>query len=175
MQVRSCMTDPEEFTAIYRQNSSGIFRFAVHMSGSRTVAEEVTQEAFLMLINSPGSFDPEKGTITNFLYGVARNLVKRHLERDRRQQYLDDFEEEFAAPANDLLGDLTQRENLNSLRCAVASLPPKYREVIVLCDLQELSYEGASEAIGCAVGTVRSRLHRGRALLIGKMQTRCVV
>jgi RNA polymerase sigma-70 factor, ECF subfamily len=175
MQVRSCMTDPEEFTSIYRQNSSGIYRFAVHMSGSRTVAEEVTQETFLMLIHNPGSFDPNRGTVTAFLYGVARNLVKRHLERDRRQQYLDDIEEEFAAPASDLLADLTQRENLDSLRDAVAALPPKYREVVVLCDLQELSYEAAAAAIGCAVGTIRSRLHRARALLIGKMQTRCVV
>jgi RNA polymerase sigma-70 factor (ECF subfamily) len=175
MQVRSCMTDPEEFTSIYRQNSSGIYRFAVHMSGNRTVAEEVTQETFLALIHNPGSFDPNRGTVAAFLYGVARNLVKRHLERDRRQQYLDDIEEEFPAPAGDLLGDLTQRENLDSLRDAVASLPPKYREVIVLCDLQELSYEAAAAAIGCAVGTIRSRLHRARALLIGKMQTRCVV
>jgi RNA polymerase sigma-70 factor (ECF subfamily) len=175
MQVRSCMTDPEEFTSIYRQNSSGIYRFAVHMSGSRTVAEEVTQETFLMLIHNPGSFDPNRGNVTSFLYGIARNLVKRHLERDRRQRYLDDIEEEFAAPASDLLGDLTQQENLDSLRDAVASLPPKYREVVVLCDLQELSYEAAAVAIGCAVGTVRSRLHRARALLIGKMQTRCVV
>jgi RNA polymerase sigma-70 factor, ECF subfamily len=175
MQVRSCMTDPEEFTSIYRQNSSGIFRFAVHMSGSRTVAEEVTQETFLMLINSPAAFDPNRGSVTAFLYGVARNLVKRHLERDRRQQYLDDSAEEVVASGSDLLGDLTQRESLDALRGAIASLPPKYREVIVLCDLQELSYDAASSAIGCAVGTIRSRLHRARALLIGKMQTRCVV
>lgn len=167
------MTDPEEFTSIYRQNSTAIFRFALHMSGSQNVAEEVTQETFLMLIHSPKSFDPRRGTVAAFLYGVARNLVKRHLERDCREQYLDDSDEELFAAAEDILGDLTQRENLDALRDAVASLPPKYREVLVLCDLQELSYEAASNAVGCAVGTVRSRLHRARALLIGKMQTRC--
>jgi RNA polymerase sigma-70 factor, ECF subfamily len=169
------MADPEEFTSIYRQNSTGIFRFALHMSGSQTVAEEVTQETFLMLINSPAAFDPNRGSVTAFLYGIARNLVKRHLERDRRQQYLEDSEYEFIAPACDTLGDLTQRESLIALRDAVASLPPRYREVIVLCDLQELSYEGAATAIGCAIGTVRSRLHRGRAMLMGKMQVRCGV
>ncbi len=62
-----------------------------------------------------------------FLYGVARNLVKRHLERDRKQSYLDEGME--PASAQDPLGDLTQKENLQSLREAIAALPPKYREV----------------------------------------------
>jgi RNA polymerase sigma-70 factor (ECF subfamily) len=167
------MTDAETFTALYRQNSSGIYRFALHMSGSVQVAEEVTQETFVLLIDNPRSYDSSKGSIAAFLYGVARNLVKRHLERDRKQSYLDEGVER--ASADDPLGDLTQKESLQALRDAVAALPPKYREVIVLCDLQELSYEAAAQAMECAVGTVRSRLHRGRSLLIGKMQTKCLV
>lgn len=171
------MTDADAFTALYRQNSSGIYRFALHMSGSTSVADEVTQETFLMLIDNPQSYNPAKGAISSFLYGVARNLVKRHLERNRRQQYFDDFEEEekLFTSNDDPLGDLTQKENLHVLREGVAALPPKYREVIVLCDLQELSYEAAALAMQCAVGTVRSRLHRARALLISKMQSRCLV
>jgi RNA polymerase sigma-70 factor (ECF subfamily) len=167
------MTDPAAFTAIYRQNSPGIYRFALHMSGNPTVAEEVTQETFLMLINNPYSYDPSKGEIGPFLYGVARNLVRRHLERSRQW---DELDEDIHVPASeDLLGDLTQKENLQALRDAVAALPAKYREVVVLCDLQELSYEAAAQAMHCAVGTVRSRLHRARALLINKMQSKCLV
>lgn len=64
---------------------------------------------------------------------------------------------------------------MQALREAVAALPPKYREVVVLCDLQELSYEAAAQAVGCALGTVRSRLHRARALLISKMHMKCHV
>jgi RNA polymerase sigma-70 factor, ECF subfamily len=170
------MTDPDAFTALYRQNSSGIYRFALHMSGSTSVAEEVTQEAFAMLIHNPQCYDPVRGPVGPFLYGVARNLVKRHLERDRRQQYFEDWEEDGLFTINDdPLADLTQRENLDALREAVAALPPKYREVVVLCDLQEMSYESAAQTINCAVGTVRSRLHRARALLISKMQTKCLV
>jgi RNA polymerase sigma-70 factor (ECF subfamily) len=169
------MTDPEAFTAIYRQNSSGIYRFALHMSGSESVAEDVTQETFMTLIHSPQIFDATRGTMTSFLYGIARNLVKRRLERDSRQQYLEDSEEEPVAANDDPLGDLTQQENLQALRDAVASLPPKYREAIVMCDLQELSYDSAAQATGCAIGTIRSRLHRARALLIDKMQTRCLL
>jgi RNA polymerase sigma-70 factor, ECF subfamily len=170
------MTDPDAFTALYRQHSSAIYRFALHMSGSSGVAEEVTQEAFVLLIRNPKSYDASLGDVGPFLYGVARNLVKRHLERDRRQQYFEDYEEEnLCSAAGDPLGDLTQKENLQALRDAVATLPPKYREVVVLCDLQELSYEAAAQAMECAVGTVRSRLHRARALLISRMQMKCPV
>ena len=167
------MTDPDAFTALYRQNSSGIYRFALHMSGNTTVAEEVTQETFLMLIHSPRTYDSTRGEIVPFLYGVARNLVKRHLERNRQWDELD--EDIPVLVGEDPLGDLTQKENLQALKEAIAALPPKYREVIALCDLQELSYDAAAHVIGCAVGTVRSRLHRGRSLLIGKMQMKCLV
>jgi RNA polymerase sigma-70 factor, ECF subfamily len=170
------MTDPDEFTSLYRQHSSGIYRFALHMSGSASVAEEVMQDAFITLIHKPQSYDASRGEVGPFLYGVARNLVRRHLEHDRRQSYFEEGEEEnLSSGADDPLGDLTQKENLQALRGAVAALPPKYREVVVLCDLQEMSYEAAAQAMECAVGTVRSRLHRARALLIGRMQMKCHV
>jgi RNA polymerase sigma-70 factor (ECF subfamily) len=70
----------------------------------------------------------------------------------------------------DPVGELAQAERLDALRIAVASLPIRYREAVVLCDLQEMSYADAAAVIGCAIGTVRSRLHRGRALLTAKMQ-----
>jgi RNA polymerase sigma-70 factor (ECF subfamily) len=63
-----------------------------------------------------------------------------------------------------------RRERIDRVRDAVLSLPAHYREAVVLCDLQRLSYQEAAEALECAVGTVRSRLHRGRALLIGKLR-----
>ena len=69
----------------------------------------------------------------------------------------------------DTLGDLTRAESIDALRQAVLTLPVRYREAVVLCDLQEMSYADAAVALGCAVGTVRSRLHRGRALLALKL------
>jgi RNA polymerase sigma-70 factor (ECF subfamily) len=69
----------------------------------------------------------------------------------------------------DPLVDLSTQRNTTALRCALLNLPIKYREVIVLCDLQELSYADAARALKCAVGTVRSRLHRGRALLARRL------
>ena len=65
---------------------------------------------------------------------------------------------------------MARNETIEAVRKAVLSLPPRYREVVVLCELQEMSYAEAAGVMNCAIGTVRSRLHRGRALLIEKMQ-----
>jgi RNA polymerase sigma-70 factor (ECF subfamily) len=68
------------------------------------------------------------------------------------------------------LEDLTRAETIESVRKAVLSLPPKYREVVVLCELQDLSYVETAEILDCAIGTIRSRLHRARALLLEKLR-----
>jgi RNA polymerase sigma-70 factor (ECF subfamily) len=73
------------------------------------------------------------------------------------------------AAADDPLGDLTHREGLEALRRAVVALPRRYREVVVLCDLEEMDYADAAAVLGCPIGTVRSRLHRARALLLDKL------
>lgn len=168
------MTDADRFTKLYRQHSLKIFRFALHMSGSATLAEEVAQETFLMLIRQPERFDPSRGEMEAFLFGVARNLVRRHLDAGRKLECIEDGGEYLFASGEDILGDLTRRENIQAVKDAILALPPKYREAVVLCDLQEMSYERAAEVMQCAVGTVRSRLHRARNLLLVKLQARCL-
>ena len=171
--------DEEAFTTLYRRRQAGVYRFALHMSGSPSVAEEVTQEVFLVLIRQPGQFDPAKGSLASFHFGVARNRVLRCLERERWYAPMaDDSPENDSSQGQgctptsleDPLDGLTQRETIERVRQAVQALPLKYRELVVLCDLQELSYEDAAQALGCALGTVRSRLHRARALLLEKFQ-----
>jgi RNA polymerase sigma-70 factor (ECF subfamily) len=145
------------------------------MSGSRTVAEDVTQEVFMILIRQARTLDTSRGTIVAYLCGAARNLILRKLERDRLYVPITDDEEDGAFNCNhftasgDPLGDLTHTEMIESVRRAVGSLPTAYREVVVLCDLQEMSYVEAANILGCAIGTVRSRLHRARSLLIEKL------
>jgi RNA polymerase sigma-70 factor (ECF subfamily) len=102
-----------------------------------------------------------------FLYGIARNLVLRRLDRSMFAEI--EVTEDFAGP-EDLLEDLTRRESIERVRQAVLSLPPVFREVVVLCDLQDTSYEDAGLALDCPVGTVRSRLSRGRAMLARKLR-----
>jgi RNA polymerase sigma-70 factor, ECF subfamily len=154
----------ESFVALYRRQSPGVYRFVLRMCGSTETADEVTQEVFLFLLRSPSSFDPRKGRLAAWLLGVARNCALRVIERDSRYIAVEDAQLECASVGT-ALDDLAHRESVESLRAAVLALPPHYREVVVLCELEELSYEQAAAVLGCAVGTVRSRLHRARAIL----------
>jgi RNA polymerase sigma-70 factor, ECF subfamily len=160
--------DDGAFTALYRARHAPVYRFALQMTGSVVVAEDVTQEVFIALLDCGRRFDEERGSLASFLYGIARNLVRRRMERERETEEIGEFANE-----DDLLGDLTRRETIEQVRRAVLSLPGTYREVVVLCDLQDLSYEDAAAAVECPVGTVRSRLNRGRAMLAKKL--RCAV
>jgi len=170
--------DEEAFLVLYRRRQGGIYRFALHMSGDPGVAEEVTQEVFMALVRNPGQYEPERGSVAAFLYGVARNHVLRHLEQNRRylpltEDSADDGEGVWGTPfagPDDPLADLARAETIERVRQGVLALPPAYREVVVLCDLQELDYAEAARALACPVGTVRSRLHRARTLLMQKLR-----
>src|SRR5208282_3423606 len=175
--------DEEAFRALYHQLNGFIYRFALHMSGNQGMAEEVTQETFFMLIRDPGRYEPGRATLKSFLYGVARNHTLRALEKESRftpfAESGEDSEGALAGPDSRNLGtvptadaseDLLRREQIARVRRAVLALPPVYREAVVLCDLQELSYDEAAHSIGCAPGTLRSRLHRGRELLATRLR-----
>ncbi|HLX42835.1 MAG TPA: RNA polymerase sigma factor [Bryobacteraceae bacterium] len=160
--------DEDAFTALYRLRQSAVYRFALQMTGKVTVAEDVTQEVFMALMEHGRRFDPARGTLASFLYGIARNLVLRRIERAHATEELTDAIEDCPGDV-DLLQDLTRRETIEQVRRAVLSLPGAYREAVVLCDLQDLSYQDAAAALDCPVGTVRSRLNRGRAMLVKKL------
>ncbi|HEV8427729.1 MAG TPA: RNA polymerase sigma factor [Pyrinomonadaceae bacterium] len=167
--------DEEALTILYRRRQAGIYRFAMQMSGSKPIAEDVTQEVFLFLMREGHVFDPARGSVSAFLFGVARNLVLRRLRVEQLLAPLGDDSDEdgpMLQAAGDLcpLEDLTRAETIESVRKAVLSLPAKYREVVVLCELQDVSYGETAEILGCAIGTVRSRLHRARALLLAKLR-----
>ncbi len=157
--------DEGAFTALYRLRHPPVYRFALQMTGSVVVAEDVTQEVFIALLESGRRFDPARGALASFLYGIARNLVLRRIEKERETEAVFDF-----ASDDDVLGDLERRETIGQVRRAVLSLPAPYREAVVLCDLQDLSYEDAAAALDCPVGTLRSRLNRGRAMLAKKLK-----
>ena len=167
--------DEEALSQLYRRRQGSVYRFALQMSGSKSIAEDVTQEVFLFLMRDGHVFDPARGSVSSFLLGVARNYVLRRLRVDQLLAPLSD-EHEDEAPAlqtgTDVcpLDDLTRAETIEAVRKAVLSLPAKYREVVVLCELQDVSYVETAEILGCAIGTVRSRLHRARALLLAKLR-----
>jgi RNA polymerase sigma-70 factor, ECF subfamily len=164
--------DSRALVTLFRRRRLELYRFALHMTGREATAEDITQEVFMTVMRDAARFDAARGSALSWLCGITRNLVRRRLERDRFLQPLpEDAETLPAAPdAADPIGDLARAERVGLVRRAVMSLPVRYREVVLLCDLHELSYNDAAAALQCAVGTVRSRLHRGRALLADKMR-----
>ena len=149
--------DEEAFTVLYRRWQGPVFRYALRVSGSPALAEDVTQEVFMALLRRNEGYDPSRGELSSYLHGIARNMVRRRLERERTLLPLGE-----EAGTDDPLADLARRERSDLVWDGLLGLPLHYREAVVLCDLQGLSYEEAASALGCAVGTVRSRLHRGR-------------
>jgi RNA polymerase sigma-70 factor (ECF subfamily) len=165
--------DEESFTLLYKRRHPSIYRFALQMSGSQQVAEDVTHDVFLFLMKDGHVFDPNRGSVSSFLFGVARNYVLRRFRGDQLTvPFADDDDESFDAVGSEPspLEDLTKAEMIENVRRAVLSLPERYREVVVLCELEELSYVETAEILGCAIGTVRSRLHRARGLLLAKLR-----
>ena len=170
--------DREAFAALYRRRRPDVYRFALHVSGSPQVADDVSQDVFVAVINHAGRYRSGRSGVVPWLLGIARNHVRRWVERERPAVSLASDDEEPGAPRTlaplavdaDPLANLARRRDVAALRRAVLALPVKYREAVVLCDLQELSYAGAAAALGCAIGTVRSRLHRGRALLAKRLR-----
>lgn len=168
------------FVILYERYQGPLYRFVLHMSGNTATAEEVTQEVFMLLMGKPKGYEPEKGSLAGYMFGIARNLTRRILLRSRLDQPIDDDEFDAAgepalASALDVLAELSNAELLESLRKAVLALPEQYREVVALCDLDEMSYADAAAVLECSPGTVASRLHRARAMLKTKLSwQKCV-
>src|SRR5580700_202843 len=89
--------DEESFTLLYRRRHPAIYRFSLHMSGNVAVAEDVTQEVFMTLIRDVKKFDPARGTLSGFLFGIARNHLRRRWEQDRYSLALPDNADELDA------------------------------------------------------------------------------
>ena len=155
---RTAAGDELAFTSLYRRRQAGVYRFALQMSGSAALAEDVTQEVFMALMREPGAFDPARGSVAAYLYGIARFQVLRRLEKDRPLVALmDSADDDSLASACahlvdncDPLAELTRAESVAQVREAVLALPAHYREVLVLCELHELSYAETACALGCA-------------------------
>ena len=173
---RAAKGDEEAFTLLYRRYQAAMYRFALRMTGNAWAAEEIVQDVFMILMREPKKYDAKRGTLGAFLYGIARNRVMKHLERLPREVSLEE-KNGNGTGAQIVLQDTStpatwaeKRERSEQVRTAVLDLPAEFREAVVLCELEEMSYEEAARMAGCPIGTIRSRLHRGRALLMAKLE-----
>ncbi len=173
---RAARGDEEAFALLYRRHQGGLYRFALRMTGSAWGAEEIVQDVFMTLIRAPKKYDPERGSVGGLLFGIARNRVMKHLERIPREVSLEEKNEDGTGTGIVLKDNFTpaiwteKRERVRQVRAAVLDLPAEFREAVVMCELEEMSYEEAAQMTGCPIGTIRSRLHRGRALLLAKLE-----
>jgi RNA polymerase sigma-70 factor (ECF subfamily) len=151
----------DAFVELYRRRQHDVYRFAFAMARSRSFAQDVMQEVFLNVLENAHRFDATKGSVRGWLYGCARHVVLDRLRLERR--WTDAMPPEEAVFDHDerLLAD----QRIERLHAALARLPLEYREALVLCELEEFSYAETAAVLACPIGTVRSRLHRGRALL----------
>ena len=151
----------QAFVELYRRRHNDVYRFAFAMAKSRSFAQDVTQEVFLNVLENAHRFDSAKGSVRAWLFGCARHVTLDRLRLERR--WTDDMPADLTAIDGDerLLAD----QRVERLHAAIARLPVEYREALVLAELQELTYAETAAVLDCPVGTVRSRLHRGRVLL----------
>jgi RNA polymerase sigma-70 factor (ECF subfamily) len=173
---RSAKGDEEAFTALYRRHADVLYRFAFRMTGSSWGAEEIVQDVFMTLVREPGKYDADRGTLPAFLFGIARNKIMKYNERLPREISLVERQEDGSGGGLTLRDSFTpamwaeQRERLEKVRAAVMELPLEFRATVVLCELEEMTYDQAARMLDCPIGTIRSRLHRGRALLLAKLE-----
>jgi len=173
---RSAKGDEEAFTILYRRHADVLYRFAFRMTSSSWGAEEIVQDVFMTLVREPGKYDAERGTLPAFLFGITRNKIMKYNERLPREVSLVERQEDGSGGGLTLRDSFTpamwaeQRERLEKVRAAVMELPIEFRETVVLCELEEMTYDQAARMLDCPIGTIRSRLHRGRALLLAKLE-----
>jgi RNA polymerase sigma-70 factor (ECF subfamily) len=162
------------FQALYRRHQGPLYRFALLRCGSPDTAADVVQEVFMGLLTDSFKFDPLRGALPNFLFGVARKLILKHEQPRLREQSLpepddDDEHDTDASLAHEPLARLLSDEVADQVRRAIALLPPHYRDAVILYELHELSYLEIADICQVDIGTVRSRLSRGRAAMAKRL------
>jgi RNA polymerase sigma-70 factor (ECF subfamily) len=160
----------DAFAAIYERYRTVVYRFARLMSGSSATADDVTQEVFVTLMRTLPRYEPQRAGLLTYLYGVARNLTRNRLRRDRRFVALDTAAEEKPSDVDDPCAAASRSQQLAQLRRSVIALPSRYREVVILCDIHGLSYAETARVIHAPIGTVRSRLNRGRRMIAERLR-----
>ncbi|WP_442907728.1 RNA polymerase sigma factor SigE [Kineococcus sp. G2] len=157
---------PPTWDEVVRNHSARVFRLAYRLTGNRHDAEDLTQEVFVRVFRSLSSYQP--GTFEGWLHRITTNLFLDQVRRKQRIRFdalAEDAGEKL--PSTDVGPERAyEHRNLDDdVQAALDSLPPDFRAVVVLCDIEGLSYEEIAATLGVKLGTVRSRIHRGRAQL----------
>lgn len=167
--------DAQAFVGLYRRYQAPLYRYALLRTGSEAAAADLVQEVFMGLMQDQYRYDPLLGQLQFFLFGVIRNLALKHDAGQRRFDSIDHKSEDDENPDDVICENpgpaqrLLQKELAENLRQAIAKLSPHYRDVLILFEIEELSYLEIAEICQINVGTVRSRLSRARQALAERL------
>jgi RNA polymerase sigma-70 factor (ECF subfamily) len=157
---------PPTWDEVVREHADRVYRLAYRLSGNRADAEDLTQETFVRVFKSLAEYTP--GTFEGWLHRITTNLfldMVRRRQRIRFDALPDDAGDRLASNSAGPEQAYAEMHLDPEIQRALDALPADFRAAVVLCDLEELSYEEIAATLGIKVGTVRSRIHRGRVLL----------
>ena len=164
------MTDtawvPPTWDEVVAAHSGRVYRLAYRLTGDKHDAEDLTQEVFVRVFRSLSSYTP--GTFEGWLHRITTNLFLDQARRKSKIRFdalADDADNRL--PSRSATPDMQFVDTLfdDDVEAALADLPPDFRAAVVLCDIEGLSYEEIADVLGLKLGTVRSRIHRGRSML----------
>ncbi|MDP9417016.1 MAG: RNA polymerase sigma factor SigE [Actinomycetota bacterium] len=167
---------PPSWDEIVRTHSARVYRLAYRLTGNSHDAEDLTQEVFVRVFRSLSSYTP--GTFEGWLHRITTNLFldgARRRQRIRFDALPDDAGERIGGQERTPAESYDERHFDGDVQRALDALPPEFRAAVVLCDIEGLSYEEIAATLGIKLGTVRSRIHRGRAQLRSALEHRAPV
>ena len=166
---------PPTWDEVVRVHSARVYRLAYRLTGNRHDAEDLTQEVFVRVFRSLSSYTP--GTFEGWLHRITTNLFLDLVRRRARIRFdaLPDDAERLASPERGPAQLYDDTHFDADVQRALDALPPDFRAAVVLCDLEGLSYEEIADTLGIKIGTVRSRIHRGRSQLRASLAHRAPV
>ena len=151
----------DAMAALYRRHGGLVYRFVLQMSRDVAVSEEITQEVFLALLTQIDRFDASRGALSTWLCGIARRQLWKHLERNDVPCALDDESAQDLESRHDGPVELLLRsEAVATVRAGMEELPVALREVVILCGIEEMSYEEMSALTGVGVSALKMRVKR---------------
>ena len=163
---------PPSWDEVVREHADRVYRLAYRLSGNQHDAEDLTQETFIRVFRSLASYKP--GTFEGWLHRITTNLFLDMARRRAkvRMEALPEDTDRIAgnAPTPDQVYSATNLDP--DLQAALDELPPEFRAAVVLCDVEGLSYDEIGATLGVKLGTVRSRIHRGRQALRAALERR---
>jgi RNA polymerase sigma-70 factor (ECF subfamily) len=184
--VARCMAgDSGAWELLVRQNNRRVFNLCYRFTGSMTDAEDLTQDVFIKIYRTLGSFDPERAAFTTWMTTVTRNLLVDHFRRTKQERTTDSMdsspegeEEGSGLRLSDRIEDSAPRpdqrvetqEKQKMVHKALQELSPELKEAVILRDLQDMDYKEIAATLKVPEGTVKSRINRGRAELARVLQ-----